>query len=106
MVRENEKAALLELKEIVQSQCSVIDFRVYGSKVRGTDTPESDVDVMIEVDECDPEVESFITNAAYEVNLEHDCFISVVLFSREEIEHGPLAESPLYKMIEKEGVKM
>jgi len=36
--------------------------------------------------------------------LAYDCLISVVIFSRWEVEEGPLSESPLYKRILKEGV--
>ncbi len=42
----------------------------------------------------------------FKINLEHDCFISVVIFGRREIEEGPLAESPLYRVIEREGIKV
>ena len=37
-------------------------------------------------------------------SLEYDCFISVVIIGRRELEEGPLGESPLYRVIEREGI--
>jgi predicted nucleotidyltransferase len=103
---ENEKAALLKLKSALLQKLGLLDFRVYGSKARGDATPDSDVDVMIEVENYTPAVESEIDELIFQVNLEFECFISAVIFSRRELEEGPLDESPLYKMIEREGVRV
>jgi predicted nucleotidyltransferase len=103
---ENEYAAVMSLKEELCKRYSVLKFRLFGSKVRGEGTPESDIDVMIEIATADPGIESGIDDLIFETNLKHDTFISAVIFSEKEITEGPLSESPLYKMIEKEGVPL
>ncbi|MBN1359618.1 MAG: nucleotidyltransferase domain-containing protein [Sedimentisphaerales bacterium] len=103
-MRPEEKAALDELKGILQEKYAVDCVVVYGSKARGDDAPDSDIDVMIVLDEYTPETEAVIDELVYDVNLAHDCLISTVLFGRQELEQGPLAESPLYKRILAEGV--
>jgi predicted nucleotidyltransferase len=106
VLNENEKLALGKLKKILIEQFSLIDFRVFGSKARGEALPESDIDVMIEIEDYNPTVESAIDDIVFKINLEHDCFISVIMYGRKELEEGPLGESPLYRVIEREGIKV
>jgi len=104
-LKENEKVALLELKEALKKKFNLLDFRVFGSKIRGDASPDSDIDVMIEIEDYDPAIESAIDDLVFETNLAYDCFISMIIFSKKELEEGPLDESPIYKAIEKEGVR-
>jgi predicted nucleotidyltransferase len=106
VLNENEKLALGKLKEILIEQFSLVDFRVFGSKARGEALPESDIDLMIEIEDYSPIVESAIDDIVFKINLEHDCFISVIMYGRKELEEGPLGESPLYRVIEREGIKV
>jgi len=105
-LEDNEIRAVLELKRALAARFKILDFRVFGSKARGDASPDSDIDVMIVVDGYTPEVEHVVSDLVFEINLSHDCFISTVIFGREELEEGPLSESPLYKIVEKEGIKM
>jgi uncharacterized protein len=103
-LKENEEHAIRVLKERLTSGYSLVDFRVFGSKSRGDDTLYSDIDIMIELEESNDMIESEIYDIVYDINLANDCFISIVIFSRNEIEEGPLSESPIYKVIMREGV--
>ncbi|MCF6150661.1 MAG: hypothetical protein E3K37_18695 [Candidatus Kuenenia sp.] len=103
-LKKNEERALRVLKEELSRRFKVIDLRIFGSKVRGEGTPESDIDVMIELDEYNPDIKSKIYDIIFEINLENDTFISTTIFSRKEIEDGPMSESPIYKTILREGV--
>lgn len=103
-LKQNEKIALLKLKKVLQQKYKLVDFRLFGSKATKKDAPSSDIDIMIELLEINPKIEIEIYKLIFNLNLEHDCFISAVLFSKEELEEGPLDESPLYKAIMKEGV--
>lgn len=105
-LKDNELKALLELKRALEERFSLLDFRVFGSKARGDALPDSDIDVMVVVDGYTPEVDSVVGDLVFEINLSYDCFISTVIFGREELEEGPLSESPLYKVVEKEGVRI
>lgn len=99
-----EKTALDELKRALQARYGVRSVMVYGSKARGDDSPDSDIDVMIVLDDYTPEIETAIDELVYDINLTHDCLISVVIFGRQELEEGPLSESPLYKRVLAEGI--
>jgi len=100
----NEKKALKELQKYLKNNYGLVDFKLYGSKSRGTDQPESDLDIMIVLEDLSPEIESEIDDLIFELNLEYDCLITSLYFSLNEIEYGALAESPIYKKIKQEGV--
>ena len=105
-LKENEKEAILFLKNLLLKKFNLLDFRIFGSTVWGNAGPESDIDVMIELEEITPEIESQIDEIVFEINLEKDTFISTIIFSRDEIEEGPMSESPIYKVIQKEGISI
>jgi predicted nucleotidyltransferase len=102
----NEKKALKVLKNILAEKYSILDFRIYGSKAKGTDVKGSDIDIMIVLEDHSPAIESEIDDLVFDVNLKYDCFISALYFGRNELESGPLAESPIYKKIMREGVRL
>lgn len=77
---------------------------MFGSKARGNASTDSDIDIKIVIEDDNPSAESAIDDIIIEINLNFDCFISTIIFSRKEIEEGPLSESPIYKIIQKEGV--
>jgi predicted nucleotidyltransferase len=104
ILRKNEENAIHSLKERLKNRYSLLDFRIFGSKSRGDDSVYSDIDVMIELEESNYLIESDIYDLAFDINLENDCLLSLTIFSRKELDEGPLSESPIYKTIMKEGV--
>lgn len=105
-LKENEKRAIFRLKEALKERYALLDFRLFGSKARGEDTTDSDIDIMIELEEYTPQIESEIDDLVFEINLSLDCFISTVIFGKKELEEGPLGESPIYRVIAREGIKV
>lgn len=102
----NEKKALKALKNTLIDKYRILDLRIYGSKAKGTDEPDSDIDIMIVLEDHSPIIESQIDDLIFDINLKHDCFISALFFSRKELEIGSLAESPIYKKILEEGISL
>ena len=96
----------MSLKNELSNRYRLIEFRLYGSKARRTSTQESDIDIMIVLAERNSDIESEIDDIIFDINLKYDVFITAVIFSEAEISEGPLSESPLYKIIEKEGVTL
>ena len=102
----NEKKALNDLKSSLLKNYKLVDFRVYGSKAKGTDEKDSDLDVMIVLEDLSPSVESRVDDLIFEINLKYDSFIIALYFSLEELEIGHLSESPIYKRIQREGIRL
>lgn len=105
-MRVEERAALDELKGALRERYGITSAVLYGSKARGDDSLDSDIDIMIVLDNPTVEMENAIDELIYDINLAHDCLISAVIFGRRELEEGPLSESPLYKRILVEGVSL
>ncbi len=103
-LNENEEKAIKALENVLSKKFGLLDLRLFGSKARGEAHSESDIDVMIEIADTNSEIEAQINEIIFEINLQNDSFISAVIFSRKELQEGPLAESPLYKIVQKEGV--
>jgi len=103
---ENEERALKRLREELFARYPIIDIRLYGSKARGEGRQDSDLDVMIELPEYDRAIVEEIDDRVYRINLEHDVFISALVFGKDELEEGPMSESPIYKVIQMEGVPL
>jgi hypothetical protein len=105
-ISPNEKIALKELQKKISESYNLVDFRLYGSKAKGTDMPGSDLDVMIVLEACSPIIESEIDDLIFNINLQYDCFITALFFSQAELDTGALSESPVYKKILQEGVSV
>lgn len=105
-LKQNEQEALFKLKTELQQRYKLLDYRLYGSKAKGLDLPDSDIDLMIELEKIDPQIQFDIADLVFEINLEYDCFISTVIFSRLELEEGPMDQSPLYRAIQRDGIAL
>jgi predicted nucleotidyltransferase len=101
-----EEKALKELKKGLEENYQLLDFRIFGSKTKGTDAKDSDLDVMIVLEEHSPTIESRIDDLIFDINLKYDCFITAIFFTRREIEAGPMDQSPIYKKIMTEGIPL
>ncbi len=101
-----ELQSLNDLKQSLNLDFQLIDLRLYGSKARGTADADSDIDVMIELEELPPTLYEKVFDLLFDINLRYGVFISAVLFGRKELEDGPMSASPLFKAIERDGVRL
>lgn len=101
-----ERRALDALKSKLENKYELLDLKVFGSKAKGSDNPESDLDVMIVLKNLTHDIESEIDDLIFDINIEHDCLITAIFFSQEELRAGSMSESPIYKKIIQEGVSL
>ncbi len=76
----------------------------FGSRVTGSYTHESDLDVCIVVNQLDDTIDKSIMNIAWEIGFENDMLISTVTYSQDVFEKGPSSESALVKTVLEHGV--
>jgi len=94
------------LKERLAGVVQLVDFKVFGSRTRGDNVKESDIDVFIEVEYIDKLTKKKILDIVWEVGYDNSIFISPLIFTRYEIEQTPLRSSPIVKNIDEEGVRL
>lgn len=95
-----------QLKEWLLKEVPLVDIIVFGSRARGDDEPDSDMDVFIEIERIDPQIKEKIENIVWEVGYENYIFISSLIFTRHEIENTALRVSPIVMSIAKEGIRV
>ncbi|MBI4778582.1 nucleotidyltransferase domain-containing protein [Candidatus Desantisbacteria bacterium] len=95
-----------ELKNRLSDIVSLVDFRVFGSRAKGTQNEYSDMDIFIEVEYFDKELEKGVREIIWEEGFENSIYISPLIFTRYEIENSPLRVSSIVKNINEEGVRI
>ncbi|MBI5696094.1 MAG: nucleotidyltransferase domain-containing protein [Nitrospirae bacterium] len=94
------------LKRKLSEAVDLVDFKVFGSRARGDADEYSDMDVFVEVESIDRELEKKISEISWEVGFENEVVISVLTFTRDELENSPLRASPIVQCIAEEGVRV
>jgi hypothetical protein len=91
-------------KELLNKKLKVSELILFGSRARGDADPDSDLDVLVIVDDLSPEMEEYISECAWEAGFQSGIVIVPVVFSRYEWENGPERYSLLAVAIKSEGV--
>lgn len=90
----------------VRPGVNVIRIYAYGSQVRGDAVVGSDLDFLVEVPEVTSHVKRRIQDAAWQLSLEKEIVISVIVTSTNEFRGGPLSVCNLARNIEREGIEI
>jgi predicted nucleotidyltransferase len=105
MLTEADRRIVREFQRRLVAIVPVLDLRVFGSRARGDATPESDLDVFIELEEFTPELRQRISELAWEVGFKMDRVISTVVTTRADLDRGAMGANPLILNVEREGVR-
>lgn len=76
----------------------------FGSRARGHAQWDSDFDICVVLDRLDHAADQALSEIAWEVGFAHDRVITIIPFSRDHFERGPVSESALVEVIRREGV--
>ena len=79
---------------------------VYGSRAREDSELFSDMDICVIVEKMDRKTREIIFTTAWETGFKEDVVIVPLIFEKNEWENSPILESPIYKNIQREGVKV
>ncbi|CDX04027.1 putative nucleotidyltransferases [Desulfitobacterium sp. LBE] len=100
------EAAINEYKERLSHKLgdNLIVAKLFGSVARGTDTPESDIDILVLLEDVDERTRDEIVEATVDVNVEHDVVICPVVMTATEYKFPLFQETSFYQAIEREGI--
>ncbi len=105
-LKKNERQAVTEFIKRIRLQLgdNLLIARLFGSKVRGDFTDESDIDVLLILQELNSAIIDKIVDALIELQLEYDANISPVIYSAYEYQVNAELGSPFVKNVEQEGI--
>jgi len=93
-------------RKMLENHIPVCEMVVFGSRARGDAHPDSDLDVLVVVDERNPKLREKVSDCAWEVGFEWDIYIQSILRTKEEIEIGPEKSSLFIQSIRREGIRV
>ena len=83
----------------------VVEIRLFGSKAKGRDDKESDIDLLVLTSkEISWRERNAMTDALYETQLKWDVVISLLVVSAEQWKSGLISALPIHDTIEEEGI--
>ena len=104
-LNEKDRQAVIKAAAILREHFPVEQVVLFGSKARGEDDAESDIDLLMLTSRAlSYDEKTQITNALYDLQLELEVVISTLVVPTEEWKHGLYQVLPIRHKIEQEGV--
>ena len=99
-----EKKALQKLKKELSQGYNLYWLKIIGSKVRGDSDKESDIDVVIVLDNVNWDIEKQVYELCFHIGLEYDVLISPIIYSVQETNDTLIKATSFFMTVEKDGV--
>lgn len=100
-----EKCAISEASRVLKEKFLVEKVVLFGSKARGDDDKESDIDLLVLTSQPVPwNQRKAINNALYEIQMTYDVIISPLITTVEEWNEGTFSVLPVHEEISNQGV--
>jgi predicted nucleotidyltransferase len=106
VLKEKDRLAIEEFRDRVQEVLGkrALAIKLFGSKARGEDVPESDIDILVVVTEMTPGLKDQVIDVAFDVNLSHDVYISPRVVPLHVFQDPLWRATPFIQNVEEEGV--
>ena len=108
MLGPHQAAALQEFTSAVRELLGsrLMALKLFGSHVRGEAAPDSDLDVLVAVEEASPALENAILDLAFQANLAHDVYISPRVIARQVLEDPVWGSTLFIRALQAEGTPL
>lgn len=107
-MKTNESEAVREfvtrVRQLLGSR--LVGVKLFGSKARGDDTPESDIDILVEVETASVASEDAVLDIAFDVNLDQAVYISPRVIARAVFNDPVWSTTPFIRALEHEGIPL
>lgn len=104
----NEREAVSEFVKILRQRCGpmIKEIILFGSKVRGHDNKDSDIDILIVLNNLTWETKKSISELAAQENIKHNVLISTVRYDADTWENPVIRLSPFGRTVREEGIQL
>ena len=103
-LQERDRLAIEEAVALLRRQFPVREVVLFGSKSRGDDDPEADIDLLVLTSRpLDRAERGALVDALFPIQLRHDVVLSPLIVAAEEWESGLLSVLPIHAEIEENG---
>jgi predicted nucleotidyltransferase len=99
MTSEKTSAITQQFKKVIEQKYNLIEMKLFGSCARGDASKTSDIDLMVRLPDVNRTIEEDLFNIAYDLELEHDCVIDVIVLPQNFNNN-----IPIYQNILREGI--
>ena len=105
---EAEQQALAHFKTALESLLghNLLSLRLFGSRARGEGTEESDLDVLVLVQNKNRLLCRRIVEESLDIDLAYDTNLAPTILSAQEYRQNQEYGTPFYRDIEREGVSL
>jgi len=104
LMLKKETEALAALKADLGTKHLFRWMKLIGSKARGDFDEESDLDVVIVLEQVDWRIERDVFESCFYIGLKYDVLISPTVYSKQELDMPLTRITPFYLAVEAEGV--
>jgi predicted nucleotidyltransferase len=103
-----DAAALETFARLIRDRLkeNLVALKLFGSKVTGGDAQDSDIDVLVVVNQGSLAIEDLVLDIAFDVNLKHDVYISPKVITRATLEDPIWKITPFFRNLAKEGIPL
>jgi predicted nucleotidyltransferase len=107
-LRLEEQASIVEYIAQIRERfpSRILAVTLFGSKARGDDDAESDIDLLVLVDVEDNHLRRELWNMASDVSMEHNVVLSARVFAQSRWTQAQRTLLPLYRAIVTEGIPL
>ena len=101
-----DEAWLRQYREALERECPGLleQIIVFGSKARGTATPDSDLDLVVVIREGDRTLKDQVAMAGHDLAIGTEVVPSFIVYTRSEWEKLESGEAPFWQVVRRYGV--
>jgi predicted nucleotidyltransferase len=104
-LKDSDRQAVREAANILRHQFSIEHIILFGSKARGEDEPESDIDLLVLTNgPVDHALKRQMTHAVFGIQLSHNVVLSMMVVPLEQWENGVYRVLSIHQEVLRDGV--